>query len=457
MPRVMYLGLQAFADEPQQLLPTAENPLACPSLVEKGQQNPLEHSGTILAEYLNNASLNQINAWLKQDAQRHITIAWPQPQPWLAASLLKGEGAQQALTNWQQQGKRLNKLFRSMRRQVTLVGYSPGQALTKVAPPQEPQAIPPVHQLAAAQLIAQYQPMHDTYEYLKASSQEQATSETDAILLATQALDEHSTLKQAEQNNVQQQKQLQDLQEESDLLLQQLHTVQEAYESLHNDKNALEKTQHTTQAAFTKLQHEHQATKTANQQNLDNLVNKLELRVAALHKTQEQLENSHQTQVHLSQQVEARQKKLNMLNETSQSHIQHLERLVQWLRVHAHRHIAAAYRNIRSYKKSLPKQAALLEASQFFDSDWYREQNPDVANANIRPAEHFIKFGALDGRDPSPLFTTSFYLTHYPDVAASGQHPLLHFLHHGITEHRQIRPEQRHLPAPAKTPGKENA
>ena len=128
---------------------------------------------------------------------------------------------------------------------------------------------------------------------------------------------------------------------------------------------------------------------------------------------------------------------------------------MQWLRVHAQRHAAAAYREIRSYKKTLPKQAAMLEASRFFDADWYREQYPDVAQAGLKPAEHFIKFGAIDGRDPGPLFSTDFYLTYYEDVAASGLHPLLHYLRHGVMEQRETRPEQRHLPA-RQTPAEES-
>jgi len=141
---------------------------------------------------------------------------------------------------------------------------------------------------------------------------------------------------------------------------------------------------------------------------------------------------------------------LNLLRVESEQRIHCLERLVQWLRVHAQRHVAVAYRDSRSYKKELPKQVALLEASSLFDADWYCKQYPDVAQANIKPAEHFIKFGAIDGRHPGPLFSTEFYLTHYEDVAASGQHPLLHYLRYGIDEKREVCPPDHQMSAQQK-------
>ncbi|WP_433923978.1 hypothetical protein ACN06F_11950 [Vreelandella sp. 21] len=144
------------------------------------------------------------------------------------------------------------------------------------------------------------------------------------------------------------------------------------------------------------------------------------------------------------------QQEFNVLRTTSEQRIHRLERLVQWLRVHAQRHASAAYRESRSYKKALPKQVAVLEASPLFDADWYCAQYPDVAKSTMKPAEHFLKFGAIDGRYPGPLFNTEFYLTHYEDVAASGQHPLLHYLRYGKNEEREIHPPQYQLPAPQK-------
>jgi hypothetical protein len=38
-----------------------------------------------------------------------------------------------------------------------------------------------------------------------------------------------------------------------------------------------------------------------------------------------------------------------------------------------------------------------------FESDWYLSQNQDISNANMDPLEHYMKFGAREGRLPRPL------------------------------------------------------
>ncbi|AIA76756.1 hypothetical protein FF32_18470 [Halomonas campaniensis] len=202
------------------------------------------------------------------------------------------------------------------------------------------------------------------------------------------------------------------VQKESAQLLSTLQQVQQAYESLYIEQQTLS-----------------EQLSTVYPQN------------------QQELVKSASDQVYLRQQLEKRQSELNTLRTESEQHIHRLERLVQWLRVHAQRHASTAYRESRSYKKALPKQIAALEASPLFDAEWYCKQYPDVAQANIKPAEHFIKFGAIDGRHPGPLFSTEFYLTHYEDVAASGQHPLLHYLRYGKEENREIHPPQYQLSA----------
>jgi len=113
--------------------------------------------------------------------------------------------------------------------------------------------------------------------------------------------------------------------------------------------------------------------------------------------------------------------------------------LNKWLRVYASRYSAIAYSSSRRYKKLLKQQSELINNSEYFDASWYKNKYSDIANANVNPAEHYIKFGALEGRNPSPLFDTQFYLINHPDVAASGQNPLLHYLRNGIKEQRKIQ------------------
>lgn len=99
-----------------------------------------------------------------------------------------------------------------------------------------------------------------------------------------------------------------------------------------------------------------------------------------------------------------------------------------------------------SFKKTKRKRAASLRlvmekirASGLFDSEWYLLQYPDVADNGIDPVEHYIRFGANEGRNPSPLFSTVHYLTTNIDVAAAKMNPLLHYIDHGKQEGRQIK------------------
>jgi|GEM_PF-1659655 len=75
-----------------------------------------------------------------------------------------------------------------------------------------------------------------------------------------------------------------------------------------------------------------------------------------------------------------------------------------------------------------------------FDAAWYLARNPDVAGAGLSPLEHYCEWGANEGRDPSPLFSTNWYLAQNPDVAAAGVNPLAHYLEHGALEGRDPHP-----------------
>ncbi len=88
--------------------------------------------------------------------------------------------------------------------------------------------------------------------------------------------------------------------------------------------------------------------------------------------------------------------------------------------------------------------AAAASAQQnpyaLFDSDWYLAQNPDVRKAGVNPLEHYVRFGAAEGRDPNPLFDTNWYLTQYPDVRQHGVNPLEHYARFGAAEGRDPNP-----------------
>jgi glycosyltransferase involved in cell wall biosynthesis len=78
-----------------------------------------------------------------------------------------------------------------------------------------------------------------------------------------------------------------------------------------------------------------------------------------------------------------------------------------------------------------------------FDSSWYLDRNPDVRKAGLNPLVHYLVHGAAEGRDPSPLFNAKWYLSQHPDVAASGMNPLVHYVRHGTREGLDPNPALR--------------
>lgn len=101
----------------------------------------------------------------------------------------------------------------------------------------------------------------------------------------------------------------------------------------------------------------------------------------------------------------------------------------------------ALFRSLSIVKRAaLKKQALLLKQSELFDAKWYLKMYPDVASRKLDPAEHYLRYGAHEQRDPSPRFSTSKYLRANSDVAESGMNPLVHYLSFGKSEGRQAVP-----------------
>lgn len=90
-----------------------------------------------------------------------------------------------------------------------------------------------------------------------------------------------------------------------------------------------------------------------------------------------------------------------------------------------------AWRRMRmtARERALEQDIRLLHQSDLFDADWYLTEYPDVGNASIDPAAHYLSFGAAEGRDPGPSFNTDAYRHDHPEVMEAGINPLVHFLH----------------------------
>jgi glycosyltransferase involved in cell wall biosynthesis len=73
----------------------------------------------------------------------------------------------------------------------------------------------------------------------------------------------------------------------------------------------------------------------------------------------------------------------------------------------------------------------VLKQSGYVHSNWYRQHYPDVERTGLSPIDHYLRYGADLGRDPSKGFNTRRYLEAYPEVAQSGMNPLVHFVLEG--------------------------
>ncbi|MGL5075634.1 MAG: hypothetical protein ACRDBG_07295, partial [Waterburya sp.] len=76
------------------------------------------------------------------------------------------------------------------------------------------------------------------------------------------------------------------------------------------------------------------------------------------------------------------------------------------------------------------------DPNPYFDSDYYLQQNPEVQEAGWNPLEHYVLYGSASQLDPSPNFDPNYYLSQNPDVAQAGIDPLTHFLTSGQAEGR---------------------
>lgn len=84
------------------------------------------------------------------------------------------------------------------------------------------------------------------------------------------------------------------------------------------------------------------------------------------------------------------------------------------------------------------RQAYAIRQSGLFDIPWYLERNADVAQADIDPVLHYVRYGAREGRDPAPWFSNHAYWRANPDVFKDDINPFYHYICHGRTEGRQL-------------------
>ena len=84
-----------------------------------------------------------------------------------------------------------------------------------------------------------------------------------------------------------------------------------------------------------------------------------------------------------------------------------------------------------------------ISSSGLFDVEWYKRTylldtltGSNSSDATNDPITHYIQIGANLGYNPSPTFDSNFYKNSYPDVAQDKGNPLLHYILFGQSEGR---------------------
>lgn len=86
---------------------------------------------------------------------------------------------------------------------------------------------------------------------------------------------------------------------------------------------------------------------------------------------------------------------------------------------------------------TIQNQIDAVKASGLFDEAWYLAEYPDVTDGMKDPVEHYLRYGAAEGRNPGPNFDTHWYINSNPDVRGKNINPLLHYASFGKAEGRE--------------------
>lgn len=95
--------------------------------------------------------------------------------------------------------------------------------------------------------------------------------------------------------------------------------------------------------------------------------------------------------------------------------------------------------NLRKAYREWRVEKAIRDSGKF-DQTFYLSMNPDVQRAGKNAIRHYVRHGAIEGRNPNRDFNGHDYLAANPDVKLSGMNPFLHFIQFGEREQRLLSP-----------------
>jgi hypothetical protein len=152
-----------------------------------------------------------------------------------------------------------------------------------------------------------------------------------------------------------------------------------------------------------------------------------ELLLLQLHQVQEELESIFLQK----QQIEAERAQTEAGLKKQRQRADRLKQTVSWKITAPLRGMTRPFRKTDKKKRQLQKQIHLIKSSGLFDEQWYLAQYPDVAQNGVDPIRHYLQNGATEDRNPSPTFHTQMYRESHPEVMQSGENPLVHYIRQG--------------------------
>jgi hypothetical protein len=422
-------------------------------------------------------SLSALPALLSQLVdEKKIWLAAEQAEYFLTNAIESGSTFGDAAQQWLEQTNALLTLQRQNRRQLQLFNLQ--QALAHpiafcgCLSPMVPIANYPAHPasnnlalLAACQYVAQHPELQALNNRLQATALPLCDSAAPA--LDTEQVFQHNNAIAA---------QLIETTKDHDLALLQLKNLQEEFETytqvdstecaeavkerdiillqLQLLQEELESYSHSSAAQLTTAHSERDvvlAQLKSIQEQLDQSLaenNNLQLALQA-----EEQKNKHAVLAHDKQQAKEIAKLEAQLRKTTaratnaeyagqliQQELQKLKGSTLWKATGPVRVLGSLIKKTGKTQEKLLQDTALLLTSEYFDINWYLQSYPDVIAANMSPAEHYLLYGAAEGRLPGPLFDGNWYLQQYPDVANAKTNPLLHFIMFGQQEGRSSSP-----------------
>lgn len=191
----------------------------------------------------------------------------------------------------------------------------------------------------------------------------------------------------------------------------------------------------TTRRQMMELQDRH----TRSERKLADATEENELLLLQLHQVQEELENTFLK----AQEDSGKLRETEQNLETANAELTTLQQKVEELEKNPFRRTFAPLKALarprgkrNSEQRKLQRDIALIQSSGLFNAEWYLQTYPDVAHEGFDPLEHYLRHGAAEGRNPSTDFATEFYLNMYPDVRETAMNPLLHYIKFGREEGR---------------------